>query len=88
MELPQPRRHAGNRANPLHLSQSPRSFAVVWEIDTMLKIAAAAILALVACSACLTDEDLECWYDDMCMTMHADTKPPAPASGAGLHESR
>ena len=72
----------------MDLSQSPPSFAVVWEIDTMLKIAAAAILALVACPACLTDEDLECWYDDMCMTMHADTKPPAPASGANLHESR
>ena len=54
----------------------------------MLKIAAAAILALVACSACLTDEDLECWYDDMCMTMHADTKPPAPASGVSLNEPR
>jgi hypothetical protein len=54
----------------------------------MLKIAAAAILALVACSACLTDEDLECWYDDMCMTMHADTQPPAPASGVSLNEPR
>jgi len=62
--------------------------AVVWEIDTMFKIAAASILALVACSACLTDEDLECWYDDMCMTMHADTQPPAPASVVSLNEPR
>lgn len=59
----------------------------------MFKIAAASILALVACSACLTKEDLECWYDDMCMTMDAAAMdaaatPAAPASGANLKASR
>lgn len=54
----------------------------------MFKIAAASILALVACSACLTKEDLECWYDDMCMTMDAAATPAAPASGANLKASR
>lgn len=54
----------------------------------MLKIAAAAIVALVVCSACLTKEDLECWYDDMCLDMHAAATPAAPASGADLNGSR
>ena len=72
----------------MHLPSSPRSFAVVLEIDAMFKIAAAAIVALVVCSACLTKEELDCWYDDMCLTAHAATMPPPPASDTVLHGSR
>jgi hypothetical protein len=50
----------GNGAKILHLPASPRSFAVVLKIDAMLKTAAAAIVALVVCSACVPQEDLEC----------------------------
>ena len=54
----------------------------------MLRFAAAAIVALVVCSACLTKEELDCWYDDMCLTVHAATTLPQPASDAGLHGFR
>lgn len=37
----------------------------------MIRTAAACLAALLLCSACLTDEDLECWYDDMCLAMDA-----------------
>lgn len=32
----------------------------------MKKIAAACVFAALLCSACLTKEDLDCWYDDWC----------------------
>lgn len=54
----------------------------------MFKIAAAAIVTLVVCSACLTKEELDCWYDDMCLTAYAATMPPPPASDTALHGSR
>jgi hypothetical protein len=37
----------------------------------MIKAAAACLAALLLCSACLTAEDLECWYDDMCQDFAA-----------------
>ncbi len=32
----------------------------------MKKIAAASLAALMLCGACLTKEDLDCWYEDWC----------------------
>jgi hypothetical protein len=59
------------------------------KIEVMRKTAAAAILGLAVCAACLTPEDLECRDDDMCLAVHADTRrPPVPASGTSLNESR
>ena len=37
----------------------------------MLRIAAACLAAVMLCTACLTKEDLDCWYDDMCMNIGA-----------------
>ena len=43
----------------------------------MRKVAAACLAAMILCAACLTKEDLECWYDDMCMTIAGPTQSPA-----------
>ncbi|HOZ29110.1 MAG TPA: hypothetical protein PLH23_18555 [Hyphomonadaceae bacterium] len=44
----------------------------------MFKIAAACLTAALLCSGCLlTKEDLDCWYDDMCMA--ANGANPAPS---------
>ena len=32
----------------------------------MKKIAVACLAAVMLCGACVTAEDLECWYDDWC----------------------
>jgi hypothetical protein len=43
----------------------------------MFRIVAACLAAVVVCSGCLlTKEDLDCWYDDMCMA--ASGAKPAP----------
>jgi len=35
----------------------------------MTKAAAACLAALMLCTGCiLTKEDLDCWYDDMCLS--------------------
>jgi hypothetical protein len=49
----------------------------------MIRAAAVCLAALVLCSACiLTKEDLDCWYDDMCINLAGNTasvaKPSAP----------
>ena len=36
----------------------------------MIRVAAACLTAALLCTGCiLTEEDLDCWYDDMCMTI-------------------
>lgn len=46
----------------------------------MKKAALACIaMATLMLSGCLTREDLDCWYDDMCMTGAS----PAPAAHPG-----
>jgi hypothetical protein len=43
----------------------------------MTRIAAAALAALLLCSGCmLTKEDLDCWYDDMCMNVGGSPEKP------------
>ena len=43
----------------------------------MTRIAAAALAALLLCSGCmLTKEDLDCWYDDMCMNVGGSAAKP------------
>lgn len=42
----------------------------------MKRVAIACLAALALCSACVTAEDLECWYDDWCKDFaSADTAP-------------
>jgi hypothetical protein len=42
----------------------------------MTKAVAACLAALVLCAGCiLTEEDLDCWYDDMCVV----ASTPAPS---------
>lgn len=43
----------------------------------MIKIAAACLAAATLCAGCLTKEELDCWYDDMCLSMNG---PPATSS--------
>lgn len=49
----------------------------------MKKVVLACIGALLLCAACVTAEDLDCWYDDMCLSdasaapaTHHDASPP------------
>jgi hypothetical protein len=45
----------------------------------MIKTAAICLAALVLCSACiLTKEDIDCWYEDMCMSLAGDAPSVAP----------
>ncbi len=41
----------------------------------MIKTAAVALAALLLCSGCLTKEDLDCWYEDMCLSLDARANP-------------
>lgn len=45
----------------------------------MFRIAAACIGALLLCTACLTKEELGCWYEDMCLS--STSGPPATHQG-------
>jgi len=49
----------------------------------MVKTGAICLAALVLCSACIvTKEDIDCWYEDMCMNLADDAAsvatPPQP----------
>jgi hypothetical protein len=44
----------------------------------MIKIAAICLAAVTLCAACLTKEDLDCWYDDMCKDFSGAAGMPAP----------
>lgn len=46
----------------------------------MIKTAAACLAALLLCAACLTKEELDCWYDDVCLSSGAYD----PSAGAYL----
>ncbi len=53
----------------------------------MIKIAAARLVAAMLCSgSILTKEDLDCWYEDSCMTANgaAPTVRPGPYQNAQL----
>lgn len=56
----------------------------------MFKIAAAGLAAVLLCSGCLlTKEDLDCWYDDMCIATNSAPAATATADGAQpLHAGR
>lgn len=52
----------------------------------MFKTAVACLAAIMLCSGCiLTKEDLDCWYDDMCLTL-APTIEPTSANLPAIAE--
>ena len=45
----------------------------------MVKIAVACLAAAMLCAGCLlTKEDLDCWYDDMCLAGDNGAAPAQP----------
>lgn len=47
----------------------------------MIKITAACLVAVLLCSGCiLTKEDLDCWYDDMCLAINDQDGGAQPAA--------
>lgn len=55
----------------------------------MFKIAVAGLAAILLCSGCLlTKEDLDCWYDDMCMAMNGAKPAPSTHDAQPVHAGR
>ena len=46
----------------------------------MIKAAAACLAAIMLCTGCiLTKEELDCWYDDMCLNIASQAQAPGSA---------